>query len=198
MGQKKPVMTYRLVTRATIEERMMQKAKDKMVLEHLVVARMGKEGGSSTKLQQTTLDDILRYGALELFTEEAAAPQQEAKADGAAAGAEQAAAAVPDAGQQQSGSADGLGAAANDSLAQDGANGDKAAAPAAGDSDKQKKQLEAKDKGDKEKEDRAARLRIVYDDAGIDRLLDRTALEKVKPLLEDAEDNDDFMKAFKV
>jgi hypothetical protein len=34
------VMIFRLVTRGTIEERMMQMTKKKMVLEHLVVGRM--------------------------------------------------------------------------------------------------------------------------------------------------------------
>jgi chromodomain-helicase-DNA-binding protein 4 len=34
------VMIFRLVTRGTIEERMMQLTKKKMVLEHLVVGRM--------------------------------------------------------------------------------------------------------------------------------------------------------------
>lgn len=33
-------MIYRLVTRGTIEERMMQMTKKKMVLEHLVVGRL--------------------------------------------------------------------------------------------------------------------------------------------------------------
>ncbi len=45
MGQTRPVMTYRLVTRATIEERMMQKAKNKMVLERLVVGDGASECG---------------------------------------------------------------------------------------------------------------------------------------------------------
>lgn len=34
------VMIYRLITRGTIEERMMQMTKKKMVLEHLVVGRL--------------------------------------------------------------------------------------------------------------------------------------------------------------
>ncbi len=46
----------RLVTRATIEERMMQQAKGKMVLEHLVVQKMGKP----QQMKQQELDDLLR------------------------------------------------------------------------------------------------------------------------------------------
>jgi chromodomain-helicase-DNA-binding protein 4 len=34
------VLIYRLITRGTIEERMMQMTKKKMVLEHLVVGRL--------------------------------------------------------------------------------------------------------------------------------------------------------------
>lgn len=68
MGQKKEVMIYRMVTRASIEERMMQKAKGKLVLEHLVVRKMNK----NQDFRQEELDDILRFGAAELFTEEIA------------------------------------------------------------------------------------------------------------------------------
>jgi chromodomain-helicase-DNA-binding protein 4 len=58
-------MIFRLVTRGTIEERMMQMTKKKMVLEHLVVGRM-----KAQVMNQEELDDILRYGAKELFAEE--------------------------------------------------------------------------------------------------------------------------------
>lgn len=65
--QKEPISKYcRLVTRATIEERMMQQAKNKLVLEHLVVQEMGR----SQQLRQQELDDLLRYGAEELFLEQ--------------------------------------------------------------------------------------------------------------------------------
>ncbi|THG13033.1 hypothetical protein TEA_005145 [Camellia sinensis var. sinensis] len=40
LGQTNKVMIYRLITRGTIEERMMQMTKKKMVLEHLVVGRL--------------------------------------------------------------------------------------------------------------------------------------------------------------
>lgn len=55
-------MIYRLVTRATIEERMMQQSKKKMVLEHMVVHKMSKmkDGGD---LKQTELSDIIRWAA---------------------------------------------------------------------------------------------------------------------------------------
>lgn len=55
----------RLVCRATVEERMMQQSKKKLVLEHLVVERMR----THTDVKQQELDDLLRYGAEELFAE---------------------------------------------------------------------------------------------------------------------------------
>ncbi|KIY91391.1 CHD3-type chromatin-remodeling factor PICKLE [Monoraphidium neglectum] len=63
MGQKNAVMTYRLVTRGTVEERMMQRAKEKMVMEHLVVSKLKKGGARESRLEQSTLDDILRWAA---------------------------------------------------------------------------------------------------------------------------------------
>ena len=48
------VMIYRLITRGTIEERMMQMTKKKMVLEHLVVGRL--------KAQNINQVKILLYG----------------------------------------------------------------------------------------------------------------------------------------
>ena len=54
------------MTRATVEERMMQQARGKLVLEHLVV----REQGRSQQVRQQELDDLLRYGAEELFAEQ--------------------------------------------------------------------------------------------------------------------------------
>ncbi|KAM7276909.1 hypothetical protein ACFE04_018775 [Oxalis oulophora] len=65
LGQTNKVMIYRLVTRGTIEERMMQMTKKKMVLEHLVVGRL-----KAQNINQEELDDIIRYGSEELFTDE--------------------------------------------------------------------------------------------------------------------------------
>lgn len=94
------VMIYRLVTRGTIEERMMQMTKKKMVLEHLVVGRLKAQNINQvykfynmcsftlTKKHfvflflsftehfaylisfQEELDDIIRYGSKELFADE--------------------------------------------------------------------------------------------------------------------------------
>jgi chromodomain-helicase-DNA-binding protein 4 len=67
-----------------VEERMMQRAKEKLVLEHLVVRKMGSGGGGGAggggggaepgkaAVRQEELDDILRYGTQDLFAEESA------------------------------------------------------------------------------------------------------------------------------
>ncbi|KAI4337260.1 hypothetical protein L6164_015699 [Bauhinia variegata] len=65
LGQTNKVMIFRLVTRGTIEERMMQMTKKKMVLEHLVVGRL-----KAQNINQEELDDIIRYGSTELFADE--------------------------------------------------------------------------------------------------------------------------------
>ena len=44
LGQRRPVMIYRLVSRATVEERMMQASRRKLLLETLVVRSVGCVG----------------------------------------------------------------------------------------------------------------------------------------------------------
>ncbi|KAL8214582.1 hypothetical protein R6Q57_004031 [Mikania cordata] len=65
LGQKNKVMIFRLITRGTIEERMMEMTKKKMVLEHLVVGKLKNQN-----INQEELDDIIRYGSKELFADE--------------------------------------------------------------------------------------------------------------------------------
>ncbi|NXV79035.1 CHD4 protein, partial [Atlantisia rogersi] len=65
IGQNKKVMIYRFVTRASVEERITQVAKKKMMLTHLVVRPgLGSKTGSMSKQE---LDDILKFGTEELF-----------------------------------------------------------------------------------------------------------------------------------
>ena len=68
IGQANKVMIYRFVTRNSVEERVTQVAKRKMMLTHLVV-RPGM-GGKSANFSKQELDDILRFGTEELFKEE--------------------------------------------------------------------------------------------------------------------------------
>lgn len=61
IGQKNKVMVYQFVSRHTIEEGILEKSKQKLVLEHLVVKKM-KQG-----VDQKELNGILRIGAQKLF-----------------------------------------------------------------------------------------------------------------------------------
>ena len=56
-------MIYRLITRNSAEERVLQTANKKLVLEHLVVKKMDQE------LNSNELEDILKYGTAQLFNE---------------------------------------------------------------------------------------------------------------------------------
>ena len=51
IGQKNKVMIYRFVSRASVEEKMTQVCKEKLMLSELVIAkRAGQQGRSSMKL----------------------------------------------------------------------------------------------------------------------------------------------------
>merc|ERR1719220_1568374 len=68
IGQKNKVMIYRFVTRNTVEERVTQVAKKKMMLTHLVVQR--GMNGKGANLSKKDIDDILKFGTEELFKED--------------------------------------------------------------------------------------------------------------------------------
>ncbi|EDW95334.1 chromodomain-helicase-DNA-binding protein 3 [Drosophila yakuba] len=65
MGQTKKVMIYRFVTHNSVEERIMQVVKHKMMLTHLVV-RPGM-GGNNNNFTKDELENILRFGTEDLF-----------------------------------------------------------------------------------------------------------------------------------
>lgn len=65
IGQTQKVAIYRLVSRASVEERMIEVAKRKLCLEHVVVARGGAKGANAITRQE--VNDVLRYGAEALF-----------------------------------------------------------------------------------------------------------------------------------
>ena len=62
-------MIYRFVTRASVEERITEVAKRKMMLTHLVV-RPGMGSAATQSLSKRELDDILKFGTEDLFKEE--------------------------------------------------------------------------------------------------------------------------------
>ena len=81
IGQKKQVNIYRLVTKDSIEVNIIERAKRKMVLDHLVIQRMdttgrtvlsNSEGGQSTQVpfSKDELDALLKFGAEEIFRED--------------------------------------------------------------------------------------------------------------------------------
>lgn len=79
IGQKNQVNIYRLVTARSVEEDIVERAKQKMVLDHLVIQRMDTTGrtvldknGSSntTPFNKEDLSAILKFGAEELFKDE--------------------------------------------------------------------------------------------------------------------------------
>ncbi|KAI0207728.1 Chromodomain-helicase-DNA-binding protein 1 [Lamellibrachia satsuma] len=81
IGQKKQVSVYRLVTKNSVEEDIIERAKKKMVLDHLVIQRMDTTGrtvlsrnglGTSSNNNPFGKDEltaILKFGAEELFKE---------------------------------------------------------------------------------------------------------------------------------
>uniref|UniRef100_A0A669PA89 Uncharacterized protein n=1 Tax=Phasianus colchicus TaxID=9054 RepID=A0A669PA89_PHACC len=79
IGQKKQVNIYRLVTKGTVEEEIIERAKKKMVLDHLVIQRMDTTGrtvldnnsgrSNSNPFNKEELTAILKFGAEDLFKE---------------------------------------------------------------------------------------------------------------------------------
>ncbi|KAM4678151.1 chromodomain-helicase-DNA-binding protein 2 [Discoglossus pictus] len=79
IGQKKQVNIYRLVTKNTVEEDIIERAKKKMVLDHLVIQRMDTTGrtvldnnsgsSNSNPFNKEELAAILKFGAVDLFKE---------------------------------------------------------------------------------------------------------------------------------
>ncbi|XP_034324831.2 chromodomain-helicase-DNA-binding protein 1 isoform X1 [Magallana gigas] len=79
IGQKNQVSVYRLVTKNSVEEDIVERAKRKMVLDHLVIQRMDTTGrtvlnrgipsSNSTPFNKDELTSILKFGAEELFKE---------------------------------------------------------------------------------------------------------------------------------
>ena len=72
---------YRLVTKSSVEEDIVERAKQKLVLDHLVIQRMDTTGrtvlaknaiSSTAKVpfEKSELTNILKFGAAELFSKQ--------------------------------------------------------------------------------------------------------------------------------
>ncbi|CAK8538681.1 unnamed protein product [Lathyrus sativus] len=78
IGQQDVVNIYRFVTSKSVEEDILERAKKKMVLDHLVIQKLNAEGRLEKKeakkggsyFDKNELSAILRFGAEELFKEE--------------------------------------------------------------------------------------------------------------------------------
>ena len=64
IGQKNPVLIYRLFSENSVEEVILERARDKLLLEHLIVEKI------DAKLKSSEVADILKLGALKLFSSE--------------------------------------------------------------------------------------------------------------------------------
>ncbi|BFZ01650.1 hypothetical protein BsWGS_04689 [Bradybaena similaris] len=91
IGQTKQVSVYRLVTSSTVEEKIVESAKKKMVLDHLVIQRMDTTGrtvldrgaapSAATPFSKEELCAILKFGAEELFKEKDNDEEEEQQVD---------------------------------------------------------------------------------------------------------------------
>ncbi|CAI9761615.1 unnamed protein product [Fraxinus pennsylvanica] len=77
IGQQEVVNIYRFVTSKSVEEDILERAKKKMVLDHLVIQKLNAEGRMEKKeakkgslFDKNELSAILRFGAEELFKED--------------------------------------------------------------------------------------------------------------------------------
>ncbi|KAL3529982.1 hypothetical protein ACH5RR_009304 [Cinchona calisaya] len=77
IGQQEVVNIYRFVTSKSVEENILERAKKKMVLDHLVIQKLNAEGRLEKKeakkgsaFDKNELSAILRFGAEELFKED--------------------------------------------------------------------------------------------------------------------------------
>ncbi|KAK4368281.1 hypothetical protein RND71_012073 [Anisodus tanguticus] len=69
IGQSKRLLVYRLVVRASVEERILQLAKRKLMLDQLFVNKSGS---------QKEVEDILRWGTEELFSDSSSMAEKDA------------------------------------------------------------------------------------------------------------------------
>jgi superfamily II DNA or RNA helicase len=66
IGQKKKVLCFQLMTRASAEEKIVQMGRKKMALDHVVVEQLDAED-----LEDKDVESILKHGAAELFKDDA-------------------------------------------------------------------------------------------------------------------------------
>jgi chromodomain-helicase-DNA-binding protein 1 len=67
IGQKNVVNIYRLITKDSVEETILERAKKKLVMDHLVIQRLNAKAPQKSAWQKSEIADIIRFGAQELF-----------------------------------------------------------------------------------------------------------------------------------
>eukprot|EP00486_Rosalina_sp_Unknown_P008961 CAMPEP_0201593062 /NCGR_PEP_ID=MMETSP0190_2-20130828/190786_1 /ASSEMBLY_ACC=CAM_ASM_000263 /TAXON_ID=37353 /ORGANISM="Rosalina sp." /LENGTH=480 /DNA_ID=CAMNT_0048052115 /DNA_START=1309 /DNA_END=2748 /DNA_ORIENTATION=- len=70
IGQKKPVFVYRLVTKDSVEQRILERAELKLRLDAMVIQKRRKSSGSDNKNKNNKKDELLemiQYGADKIF-----------------------------------------------------------------------------------------------------------------------------------
>ena len=153
IGQTRAVAVFRLFTRGTVEERVLELAKRKMALDHVF-----RGGGRTSAENQRLLQDVLKWGAAELFDDGDGGDDDEGpavmaqKAAAAAAAAEAAAAALRAAGKPLDAEAETAQRVAAERMAQYGACLEQDAAAGGGGGGRGK--------------------RVTYDEAAVTALLD--------------------------
>ncbi|KAL1594503.1 hypothetical protein SLS60_010263 [Paraconiothyrium brasiliense] len=65
IGQKNKVLCFQLMTRTSVEEKIVQIGRKKMALDHVVVEQLGEED-----IDDKDVESILKYGAAELFKDD--------------------------------------------------------------------------------------------------------------------------------
>ena len=91
IGQKEEVKIFRLVASSSVDEDIIHRAKNKMVLDHLVIQSMDTTGKGvisgapekkgSTPFNKSELNMILKFGAEDLFKTDETAEDQEKEVD---------------------------------------------------------------------------------------------------------------------
>ncbi|KAL0207656.1 hypothetical protein P9112_012284 [Eukaryota sp. TZLM1-RC] len=77
IGQKKVVKIFRVVSKDSVEEEVLERAKKKLVLDHVVIQTMSQSSSvtvdpkksSASMFDKSDINQILKFGAKELFTE---------------------------------------------------------------------------------------------------------------------------------
>ncbi|KAF1977413.1 hypothetical protein BU23DRAFT_526827 [Bimuria novae-zelandiae CBS 107.79] len=65
IGQKNKVLCFQLMTRSSVEEKIVQMGRKKMALDHVVVEQLGEED-----IDEKDVESILKFGAAELFKDD--------------------------------------------------------------------------------------------------------------------------------